>query len=424
MLGALIWQKDNNLRLSLDRADLWDLRPMQNLKTPEFSFKWVQEQVRKNNYKVVQDMFDAPYDNSPAPSKIPGAALEFDIAELGEIKQVELSLSEALGKISWKNGASLQTFVHATKSIGWFKFDGIPENFIPELIVPQYKKEGTSGAENSVVGQDLQRLGYEQGKVQKNTNQTTYRQKGWGGFEYEVSVSWKHIGKALVGVWTISSSLSESKGEKKASQLTVETLDKDSFEGAMKSHFNWWNVFWSKSSVSIPDTVLEKQWYLEQYKFGSVARADAPPISLQAVWTADNGKLPPWKGDFHHDLNTQLSYWPAYSGNHLNLEEGFLNWLWNNRETFKRYTKTYFGTDGINVPGVTTLTGEPMAGWIQYSLGPTVGCWLAQHFYLHWKYTADRKFLQEKAYPWIKEVAIFLEQLSIKKMQTVNDNYR
>ncbi|MEI7525113.1 MAG: hypothetical protein WCJ95_12325, partial [Mariniphaga sp.] len=34
MLGALIWQKDDHLRFSLDRADLWDLRPMENLSKP------------------------------------------------------------------------------------------------------------------------------------------------------------------------------------------------------------------------------------------------------------------------------------------------------------------------------------------------------------------------------------------------------
>ena len=27
-LGALIWQKDNKIRMSLDRVDLWDDRPM------------------------------------------------------------------------------------------------------------------------------------------------------------------------------------------------------------------------------------------------------------------------------------------------------------------------------------------------------------------------------------------------------------
>ena len=41
MLGALIWQNGKRLRFSLDRADLWDLRPMENLDKPEWKFKWV-----------------------------------------------------------------------------------------------------------------------------------------------------------------------------------------------------------------------------------------------------------------------------------------------------------------------------------------------------------------------------------------------
>lgn len=414
MLGQLVWQKEDKLRFSLDRADLWDLRPMQNIDRSEFSFSWVQQQVKNNNYKVVQELFDAPYDQVPAPSKIPGAALEFNISALGEVNRVELELSDALFTVTWKNGAKLQTFVHAGQQAGWFKFEGVPNGFSPDLVVPQYKKAGTSSAENSVVGQDLQRLGYEQGQVKKESNKLTYRQKGWGGFEYEVAVCWQQSGKSVTGVWTISSSLSEAKGEEPAGKLASRLIQKETYARSFLSHASWWSNFWEKSSIQIPDPVLEKQWYLEQYKFGSVARADAPPISLQAVWTADNGKLPPWKGDFHHDLNTQLSYWPAYSANHLDLEEGYLNWLWNNRETFRKYTKTYFAKDGMNVPGVTTLTGEPMAGWIQYSLGPTVGSWLAQHFYLHWKYSGDRKFLREKAYPWIKDAATFLDQLSVK----------
>lgn len=126
-----------------------------------------------------------------------------------------------------------------------------------------------------------------------------------------------------------------------------------------------------------------------------------------------NGKTAlSWKGDFHHDLNTQLSYWPAYTGNHLDLEKGFLNWLWENQVNFKAYTKTYFNTSGMNVPGVTTLRGQPMGGWIQYSFGPTVAAWLSHHFYLHWVYSNDKGFIKERAYPWIKEVAIYLDEIS------------
>jgi alpha-L-fucosidase 2 len=67
----------------------------------------------------------------------------------------------------------------------------------------------------------------------------------------------------------------------------------------------------------------------------------------------------------------------------------------------------------MNVPGVTTLTGGPMGGWIQYSFGPTVSCWLAQHFYLHWQFTKDRQFLKDRAYPWIRDVAQYLKEISV-----------
>jgi alpha-L-fucosidase 2 len=413
MIGALIWEKEGKLRFSLDRADVWDLRPMENLDKPEFSFKWVQKQVKNRNYKVVQEMFDAPYDQLPAPSKIPGAALEFYTKALGEVNQVSLTLNNAVCETRWKGGATLQTFVHASQPTGWFRFEKVPIDFMPVLVPPQYQKSGIGNVDSTVTGQDLQRLGYNQGKVVQYPNKLVYRQKGWNGFEYEVAVAWKYSGSTLTGAWMITSSFSANQGDKKAGELVSAQLKHTKYNAALLVHIAWWKDYWGKSAISLPDKVLEKQWYLEQYKFGSAARPDAPPITLQSVWTADNGKLPPWKGDFHHDLNTQLSYWPAYSANHLDLEEGFLNWLWRYRETFKKYTKTYFGTSGMNVPGVTTLAGEPMGGWIQYSFGPTVSAWLGHHFYLHWRYTMDREFLEKEAYPWIRDVAVFIDELSV-----------
>ena len=38
---------------------------------------------------------------------------------------------------------------------------------------------------------------------------------------------------------------------------------------------------------------------------------------------------------------------------------------------------------------------------------------MAQHFYLHWKYSADKEFLKERAYPFLKDVAVYMEQNSI-----------
>lgn len=411
MFGSLVWEKNKNIRFSLDRADLWDSRPMKGLHRKEFSYQWIVEQRLNNNYKPVQEYFDHPYDREPAPTKIPGAAIEFNFTKKLSLSDAKLNLEEATSEISWKNGTHLISYVHAVDPVGWFKFENLPENFDIELIPPAYQ-DAVKISGDPVGGDDLGRLGYEQGSIERKTNSITYHQKGWGDFSYEVIVIWKQLNsKTVEGLWTIKSNPDNFKSN--LDQKRLEQMLNAGFEKNRKSHLAWWSDFWAKSDVQVPDPVLQHQWEMEQYKFGSTARLNAPPISLQAIWTADNGRIPPWKGDFHHDLNTQLSYWPSYSGNHLEEAMGYLNHFENNKENYKRYTRQFFGKDGIAVPGVSTLDGTEMGGWIQYSLSPTVSAWISQHYYLQWRYSMDREFLKNKAYPWIKETAKFLEQISV-----------
>jgi alpha-L-fucosidase 2 len=416
MLGTLIWEKNDVLRFALDRADLWDSRPMKGLHRDEFSYQWVVNQRLKNDYKPVQQYFDHPYDREPAPTKIPGAALEFKFLKGLELADAYLNLDEAISEISWKNGTRLSSFVHAEKPLGWFKFENLSADFDVQLIPPTYQN-AVKNSGDPVGGDDLGRLGYEQGKLSRENNTIVYQQKGWGDFSYEVIVSWKKVdSKTIEGIWTIRSNPDAFNSN--LDQKSLEEMIKSGFEQHKKSHLDWWSKFWAKSNLQVPDPILQHQWEMEQYKFGSSARENTPPISLQAVWSADNGRIPPWKGDFHHDLNTQLSYWPSYSGNHLTEAMGYLNHFETNKENYKRYTKQFFGKEGIAVPGVTTLDGTEMGGWIQYSLSPTVSAWISQHYYLQWRYSMDKKFLKEKAYPWIKSTAQFLEQISVLDAET------
>jgi hypothetical protein len=416
MIGSLVWEKDKTVRFALDRADLWDSRPMKGLHRKEFSYQWIVEQRLNNNYKPVQEYFDQPYDREPAPTKIPGAALEFKFTQGLILADAKLNIDEASSEISWKNGTRLTSFVHAVNPVGWFKFENLPDNFNIELIPPSYQAAiKVSG--DPVGGDDLGRLGYEQGTVTKVNNSITYHQKGWGDFSYDVIVTWKKVNANTVeGVWTIRSNpdLFKSNLDLKALALMLNA----GFDQNRKSHLAWWSAFWAKSDLKVPDQTLQHQWEMEHYKFGSTARKNAPPISLQAIWSADNGRIPPWKGDFHHDLNTQLSYWPSYSGNHLEEAMAYLDHFETNKENYKRYTKQFFGKEGIAVPGVTTLDGTEMGGWIQYSLSPTVSAWISQHYYLQWRYSMDKDFLKNKAYPWIKSTAQFLEQISVLDPKT------
>ncbi len=411
MMGALIWQKEGKLRISLDRADLWDLRPMENMYKEEFTYSWVQEQWKTNKYKRVQKAFDEPYNQAAGPSKIPAAALEIPLDQFGPVESVRLYTQHGICEVLWENGISMEVFIDPLEPIGWFRIKGTDEDTDVSLVPPPYTVDVAPSSRNRVTGgEDLRRLEYPLGELETSSTNLDYKQEGWQDYHYRVNCQLERNSKSITGSWSISS---HSSGQESA--LASEQVDlarTTGYEQGRANLLTWWDEYWSASSVSLPDEILEKQYYLEMYKFGAAARKGAPPISLQAVWTADNGKLPPWKGDFHHDLNTQLSYWPAYAGNHLDLEEGFLDWLWGIKDVGERYTKWFYEVDGLNIPGVTTLTGEPMGGWTQYSFGLTVSAWLGQHFYLHWKYSQDAKFLEERAYPWIKEVAVFLEQVS------------
>lgn len=409
MLGALVWQKNNKLRLSLDRADLWDERKALDLS--KFTYKWVQNQVLKKDYAPVQKLGDNPYEDFPYPTKLPAAAMEFNISSLGKVLSNELNIETALNTVKFENGTLFKCYIHASGQVGYFAFENLPSTgnlsatIFPDLIIHNYTGEKTTNeAANSQAGAGLKSLGYAKGILTKTENSIRYHQPANDENYYEVLLQWKVFpDNKLIGCWTISYN--------KTAVLPILKINKKE-PTDWNTHVTWWKKFWERSSVAIPDELLEKQYYLDMYKLGCVARKDAPAITLQAIWTADNGSLPPWKGDFHNDLNTQLSYWPSYVSNHLREGATFTDWLWKNKNENQRYTKEYFEVEGLNVPGVATINGQPMGGWIQYALSPTVSAWLSQHFFMQWKYSMDKQFLKDRAYPYIHDAATFLENIT------------
>jgi len=274
MLGVLIWQKDNRLRLSLDRADLWDERKALDLST--FDFKWVKQQVLKNDYGPVQQKGDAPYDNTVYPTKLPAAAIEFDISSFGAVLSNVLDITTALNTVKFQNRIVFNCYVHASKQQGYFGFENLPSGqadkiiaaITPHLSIPNYTGDSNQiENDNSHAGEGLQKLGYNKGVVTKRENAVLYHQPTYNGHYYEVLIQWKKFpGNKLIGTWAISSD----------KPCTLPILNTKLTEPTgWDSHTNWWKNFWSKSSVSIPDTLLQKQYYLELYKLGSVANSGA-----------------------------------------------------------------------------------------------------------------------------------------------------
>ena len=201
MVGSLIWQKDGKLRFSLDRADLWDLRPMENIDFEKWKFQNVYEHWKADKYEEVQKAFDVPYNRLPAPSKIPAGALEFDIEALGIVKTVSLNVENALCVVEWQSGVKLTTFVHAEKSAGWYKFENIDQPVKVELISPAYNRE-SDGEYTAQSKNDLNQLGYPQGEIKQGDKSYTYNQKGWGEFAYQIHTQWDAGADSMVGSWS------------------------------------------------------------------------------------------------------------------------------------------------------------------------------------------------------------------------------
>ena len=80
------------------------------------------------------------------------------------------------------------------------------------------------------------------------------------------------------------------------------------------------------------------------------------------------------------------------------LEEGlaFLDWLWATRDDCIAWTRAFYGKPGLNVPMTADLQNHQIGGWRQYTHSSTTAAWLAQHFYWHWQFSGDRRFLQER----------------------------
>ena len=185
-------------------------------------------------------------------------------------------------------------------------------------------------------------------------------------------------------------------------------------EGAGKlfaAHAAWWRAFWEQSQVSVPDPAIQRYYTFARYLYGAGSRADAPPMPLQGVWTCATGSLPPWKGDYHSDLNTQMTYIAYQAAGNFNEGSSYLNYLWDKRDFWRSFAKDFYETPGLAVPGVMSLAGQPLGGWGAYSLSPTMTSWNAHLFYLHWLYTGDDAFMRDRAYPWCREAAECLKAL-------------
>ncbi|MDO8588588.1 MAG: hypothetical protein Q7T82_16290 [Armatimonadota bacterium] len=403
LTGLLIWGDGNPLRLSLDRGDLWDKRVADEILAEDFTYSELIRLVREGKHDDVKRRFDRFY-TKPTPTKIPAGRLEIDYGRACDQANMRLSLYSATAELKLMfdgRYSRIYAYVHATKGFGRMSIRGDAAQPVVRVCGPDYS--GSGGGEGVSAG-SLALLGYPPAEIHEEGALSWFLQRTREDLEYAVVLAKRRIAQSLEIAYTVAANHDGPHWLEQAKETAARAVGRP-FHWAGTEHRRWWAAYWAKSEIDLPDKEFEKQWYLTNYLFGSCSREGVPPMPLQGVWTADDGALPPWKGDYHSDLNTQLSYWHYMKANHLPEGKSFVDFLWALVPRGREFARKFYDAPGLCMPSVMSIDGQALGGWVQYSICLTSQAWLCQAFDHYWRYSGDELFLRDRAYPYLKESA-------------------
>lgn len=151
----------------------------------------------------------------------------------------------------------------------------------------------------------------------------------------------------------------------------------------VKAHRTWWQKYYMQSFLSIPDARMESFYWIQIYKMAVCSRPDGPAVDLFGPVF----RVSQWPG-LWWNLNVQLTYWPYYTSNHMDL--------------------------AANLIDLIDAKFDPLLGtFVNSKLGDFA--WAMHNYWLHYMYLGDWKSIQEKWVPKAIKIADAFE-----KFQQVN----
>ncbi len=146
------------------------------------------------------------------------------------------------------------------------------------------------------------------------------------------------------------------------------------------------------------------------YQFGrylllSSSRPGTQPANLQGIWNQSTN--PPWQSKYTLNINAEMNYWPAESGNLAECVEPLIAMIEDLTVTGGRTAREMYGAKGWVVHHNTDLwrATAPIdaANW---GMWPTGGAWLCLHLWDRFLYSGDPAVLK-RIYPVMKGSAEF-----------------
>jgi hypothetical protein len=232
----------------------------------------------------------------------------------------------------------------------------------------------------------------------------------WPGMEFAVALADVGQYKAV----TIVTSL-ESNDVVAAAVKEAQAVVRTNTARLIREHEAVWARFWAASGLEVEDELMEQTWYRGLYFLRCVSKPGVVAPGLFASLTTGS---PAWHGDYHTNYNIQQTFWHCFAANHPELAESYDRLIRGYFPRARWLAHTIFSMNGAFYPHVLfayepsdpSKVKSPVGRqYIHHVWGLTLGVsgFTVQPLWWHYKYEPDRNFLEQTAYPAVRDVAIF-----------------
>jgi hypothetical protein len=387
-MGVMIWGEGSILRVTVGRADFWDHRG--GLHWHEgINYNRIRVALESGSDEELNDLFGAhPKPGEPAwPSVLPIGRLEIDFGAGARLVKGTLNLDDGTAVVRVKKSGKTHEVLLALDMA-----DPLLGIEFPKGLAPAEIRRVTTW---DYVGERLASISFQPPEMVDAPELTGWTMRPPA--DQPLCVGYRMKDRRLY--------LTAAIGDDPQAAAGV-VLDRmfvaDGFKGVLKRSRAWWRSYWKTvPEVDLPNERLQFLHDYGMYKFAGLTNPDGVPATLQGPWIEEY-QMPPWSSDYHFNINVQMCYWPAYHGNRLEHLRPLFEMVRSWTDVLQHNANVFVGIDdGLMLPHAVDDRCTTIGGFWAGSLDHGCTAWVAQMMYRYYRYTMDREFLRDVAYPFM-----------------------